>query len=152
MSFCGIIYSISKFRKEKPMADPAQNLTSRELFSIIATGVIGVVLAFVAWFSYHYQWLFVLAFSVGGIGGLVHDVAQSRGKILFFERHSDGLYLGTIAGVFLGAVAGILVIRGYLTEDTATTNATFIKMSYEAFLAGLALKGVAEAAGTGATQ
>jgi hypothetical protein len=54
--------------------------------------------------------------------------------------------------VFLGAVAGILVIRGYLTEDTATTNATFVQMSYEAFLAGLALKGVAEAAGTGGTQ
>lgn len=84
--------------------------------------------------------------------GLVHEIAQSSGKILFFERQSDGLYLVTIAGVFLGAVTGILVIRGYLTENVAPTEAILVQMSYEAFLAGLALKGVAEAAGTGETQ
>jgi hypothetical protein len=133
-------------------AQQAQKLTPRERSSIVATVIIGVALAFTAWFSYHKQWLLVMAFSVGGLGGFVHDIAQSRGKLLFFERHSDGLYLGTIAGVFLGAVAGILVIRGYLTGDTTTTNATFVNMSYEAFLAGLALKGVAEAAGTGVTR
>ena len=131
---------------------PAQNLTRLEVLSIIVTAAIGVVLAFAAWFSYRNHWLLVLAFSVGGMGGLVHEIAQSRGKILFFRRQSDGLYLGTIAGVILGAVAGILVIRGYLTKDMSTTNATFVQISYEAFLAGLALKGVAEAAGTGGTQ
>jgi hypothetical protein len=102
--------------------------------------------------SYRNQSLLVLAFSVGGPGGLVHEIAQSRGKILFFQRQSDGLYLGAIAGVILGAIAGILVIRGYLTGDIATTNATLVQMSYETFLAGLALKGVAEAAATGGTH
>ena len=129
-----------------------QNLTPHELSSIVVTIIIGVVLAVIAWFSCHKQWLLIMAFSVGGLGGFVHDIAQSRGKILFFERHSDGLYLGTIAGVILGAVAGILVIRGYLAGDTTANNAIFVNMSYEAFLAGLALKGVAEAAGTGVTQ
>jgi hypothetical protein len=138
------------------MAEPAQQPAQQaqqpsrlELYSIIATVAIGAVLCLAAWFSYRSQWLFVLAFSVGGLGGLVHDVAQSRGKLLFFKRQPDGLYLGTVAGVFLGAVAGVVVIRGYLTGDTPTTDATFVQMSYEAFLAGLALKGVAEAAGTG---
>jgi hypothetical protein len=138
------------------MAEPAQQPAQQaqqpsrlELYSIIATVAIGAVLCLAAWFSYRSQWLLVLAFSVGGLGGLVHDVAQSRGKLLFFKRQPDGLYLGTVAGVFLGAVAGVVVIRGYLTGDTPTTDATFVQMSYEAFLAGLALKGVAEAAGTG---
>jgi hypothetical protein len=120
--------------------------------SIVITVSIGLILAIAAWFSYQKQSLFIMAFSLGGIGGLVHDIAQSRGKLLFFKRQSDGLYLGTVAGVFMGAVAGIVVIRGYLTGDTPTTDATFVNMSYEAFLAGLALKGVAEAAGTGGTQ
>ena len=136
----------------QPPAQQAQTLTRLEVLSIIATAVLGVILALAAWFSYRNQWVLGLAFSVGGLGGLVHKIAQSRGRILFFQRHSDGLYLGTIAGVILGAVAGILVIRGYLTGDTATTNATFVQMSYETFLAGLALKGVAEAAGTGGSQ
>ena len=137
------------------MVEPAQQpqkLTRLEAYSIIATAAIGIVLAVTAWFSYHNKQLLILAFSVGGIGGLVHDIAQSRGKLLFFKRQSDGLYLGTVAGVFLGAVAGVVVIRGFLTGDTPTTDATFVQMSYEAFLAGLALKGVAEAAGTGGTQ
>lgn len=137
---------------EEPPARPAQTLTRLERISIIATAVLGVILAFAAWLSYRNQWLLVLAFSVGGLGGLVHEIAQSRGRILFFKRQTDGLYLGAIAGVILGAVAGILVIRGYLTGDMATTDATFVQMSYETFMAGLALKGIAEAAGTGSVQ
>ena len=136
----------------EPAAPPAQALTSLEVVSIIATAVLGVILAVVAVLSYRHQALLTLAFSVGGLGGFVHEIAQSRGKILFFQRQSDGLYLGTIAGVILGAVAGILVIRGHLTGEAATTNATFVQMSYETFMAGLALKGVAEAAATGGTQ
>ena len=133
------------------MAD-AEPKVIPDWISITVTVAIGVVLAIVAYFSYEKQSLFILAFSVGGLGGLVHDIAQSRWKLLFFARHTDGLYLGTVAGVFLGAVAGIMVIRGYLTGETPTTDATFANMSYEAFLAGLALKGVAEAAATGETK
>lgn len=132
------------------MPDSAQSaaLTPIQKNSIIATAVLGVLLVIAAGLSYSYQWLLILAFSVGGLGGLVHEIAQSRGKILFFQRQSDGLYLGTISGIVLGAIAGVLVIRGYVTGDTATTHATFVQMSYECFTAGLALKGVAEAAGT----
>jgi hypothetical protein len=133
------------------MAELEEKKSIPDWLSIVITVSIGLILAIAAWFSYQKQSLFILAFSLGGIGGLVHDIAQSRGKLLFFKRQSDGLYLGTVAGVFMGAVAGIVVIRGYLTGDTPTTDATFVNMSYEAFLAGLALKGVAEAAGTKGT-
>ena len=128
------------------MAD--KPLTSFQKLSIISTVILFVVFAIVAWLSFRNQSLLVLAFLVGGLGGLVHEIAQSRGKILFFENKSDGLYLGTISGIILGAVAGVLVIRGYMTGETAITDATFVQMSYECFIAGLALKGVAEAAGT----
>ena len=134
------------------MVEPAQQKLIQDWLSIAITVLIGLALAIAAWYSYQKQSLFILAFSIGGLGGLVHDVAQSRGKLLFFKRQSDGLYLGTVAGVILGAVAGVVVIRGYLTGDIPTTSSTFVHMSFEAFLAGLALKGVAEAAGTGGTQ
>lgn len=135
------------------MVEPAQQgkKSIPDWLSIVITVSIGLILAIAAWFSYQKQMLFILAFSLGGIGGLIHDIAQSRGKLLFIKSQPDGLYLGTVAGVLMGAVAGIVVIRGYLTGDTPTTDATFVNMSYEAFLAGLALKGVAEAAGTKGT-
>jgi hypothetical protein len=141
------------------MATPAtttveqtHKLTSTERNSIITTVVLFVALAFAAWLGYRQRWLLVLALSVGGLGGLFHEIAQSRGKILFFQKLPDGLYIGTVAGIVLGAVAGVLVIRGYLTGEVTATNASFVQMSYEAFLAGLALKGIAEAAGTKDTQ
>src|SRR5258705_1110641 len=39
-----------------------------------------------------------LAIAVGGLGGLAHEIAQSRGTILLVERKADGIYLGAIAG------------------------------------------------------
>jgi len=86
-----------------------------------------------------------LAIAVGGLGGLAHEVAQSRGTILFVERREDGIYLGAIAGVMLGAVAGLLAVKGLLINQTNAPGAT--ELIYEAFIAGLALKGITEAAG-----
>lgn len=84
-----------------------------------------------------------LAVAVGGLGGSAHEVAQSRGTILLVERRTDGIYLGAIAGVILGAVAGLLASKGLLISTTPGV----IQLIYEAFIAGLALKGVREAAG-----
>lgn len=75
----------------------------------------------------------------------MHEFAQSKGKIVFFEKHEDGLHLGSLAGVFLGVVAGLLAIRGYVIDSP--TGASITQLGYEAFLAGLGLKGIAEAAG-----
>ena len=115
-----------------------------EGLSIIATVGTGVVLAILAWASVRNSWLLWLAASVGGLGGLVHEFAQSGGKIVFFQKEKDGLYLGSLAGTVLGAVAGLLVIRGHLTGSSPDVNTT--QLTYEIFVAGLALKGVTEAA------
>ncbi len=120
-------------------------LNSREKAALIVNGVALIVLILLAWLSASKGWLLLLGGSIGGLGGLVHEFAQSRGKIVFFQKNEDGVYLGSLAGVFLGAVAGLLAIRGFVTGGL--TDASMTQISYEGFLAGLALKGVAEAAG-----
>jgi hypothetical protein len=120
-------------------------LTSLDIWSIIITLVAGVGLIILAYISAGRGWWIGLAVSVGGLGGLVHEIAQSGGKILFFERKLDGIYIGSAAGAVLGAVAGLLAIRGLIINPSTPTTAT--QLVYEAFLAGMALKGVVEAAG-----
>ena len=124
-------------------------LSGIEKVSVIITAGMVIALGILAWLSTQHVWWLWLAASVGGLGGLVHEIAQSGGKVLFFQRHEDGLYLGALAGIVLGAVAGILVIRGHLifSATGATLSAGTVQISYEVFTAGLALKGVTEAAG-----
>ena len=55
-------------------------------------------------------------------------------------------YLGTIAGIILGGVAGLLAAKAFLITPP-TPPPTVMQLIYEAFLAGLALKGITEAAG-----
>jgi hypothetical protein len=115
---------------------------------LIANGVALIVLGILAGVSGYYHWWLWLAAAVGGLGGLVHEFAQSGGRIVFFQQNRDGLYLGSLAGVVLGAVAGILVIRGHLigSDPGAAPLGSVTQLSYECFFAGLALKGVSEAA------
>lgn len=119
-------------------------ITHLEKCSIITTIILVPFLMILAGVSAHYSWWLVLAASVGGLGGITHEIAQSGGKILFFERNQDGVYLGCVAGLVLGAVAGILVVRGFLVGDASWASAT--QLAYETFLAGLGFKGIAEAA------
>jgi translation initiation factor 6 (eIF-6) len=56
------------------------------------------------------------------------------------------IYLGTIAGIILGGVAGLLAVKGFLITPL-TPAPTVMQLIYEAFIVGLALKGVTEAAG-----
>ncbi len=123
--------------------------TSIQKVSMVVTLGAAIFLSLLAWASVHNHWLLWLAASVGGLGGLVHEIAQSGGKIAFFEKNKDGMYLGSLAGIVLGAVAGILVIRGHLIATPSGTELpiSMTQLAYEVFIAGLALKGVTEAAG-----
>ena len=127
------------------------SLTPMEKGSLIATVALLILLIVMAALSWQHASVLGLAVSVGGLGGLVHEFAQSGGKMLFFQKQADGLYLGAVAGIVLGAVAGVLVVRGHLLESPApaqgTANVGLVQLAYEVFVAGLALKGVVEAAG-----
>jgi len=133
-----------------PHAGPA---TSRfEFVSIAVTVAAAIACLIIAWFSY-LRLPGVLAISLGCLGGLTHEFAQSGGKILFFESKEDGFYVGSLAGLVLGGVAALLVVRGFLTNDVVELQRTdYVNLSYEAFMAGLGLKGIVEAtAGTPVT-
>lgn len=106
-----------------------------------------------------------VALSGGAIGGFLHEFVQSKGRVLFVKQQSDGLYLGSISGLILGMVAGLLVYAGTSTAvipTVSTTNTLFSSYSivqqniasstsleflaFQTMIAGLALKGVSEAA------
>lgn len=114
-----------------------------ETISIIITILLSLFSIFIAWLSSQRGWVIGLAVSVGALGGLVHELAQSGGKILWFQRKLDGFYMGSLSGMILGAVSGILIVRGVLV-DNAPFNST--ALTFEIFSAGLALKGIVEAA------
>lgn len=92
----------------------------------------------------------LLAVTAGAIGGVFHEIAQSSGQIVLPRTQTDKsnsnpeLYLGTLSGLFLGAVAGILIL--------SATQQSGLPLGLTGFTAGLALKGVSEAASTAATH
>jgi hypothetical protein len=100
-----------------------------------------------SWASTHQQPT-ILAFSLGALGGLIHEIVQSRGRLLLIRVSEDGVYIGSIAGMLLGGVAGIMVARGLLVSGAASGSSVLSNIAFESFSAGLALKGVLEAAGT----
>lgn len=127
-------------------------LSPMERYSIASTVVLVVAMSLLAWASAHYGWILWLAVSVGALGGLAHEIAQSGGKIAFFQRYQDGFYLGSVAGMILGAVAGLLVVRGLVLGNPLPPTMTPAQIAYDVFTAGLALKGVTEAAGGNAVK
>jgi hypothetical protein len=99
-----------------------------------------VVLGLCATFFFDGGHRVLLSLSLGAIGGLIHEMVQSGGKILFFERKMDGFYIGGITGTMLGAIAGLLMVHGLAGESTMS------EIGYQTFLAGLGLKGLVDAA------
>ncbi len=132
-----------------PVVSSQPKLSRTEFASIIITASLAVALGIFAGISAHYEWLLWTAVSVGGLGGLAHEFAQSGGKILFFERKADGIYIGAVAGMVLGAVAGLMAIKAFLlvTDPKTIAEFNYREVTYEAFIAGLGLKGIVEAAG-----
>lgn len=92
-----------------------------------------------------------LAMAIGALGGLAHELIQSRGKLRFFRRMSDGVQIGSLSSLVLGAIAGVLGVTQLLAPDTYTL-ATGRDIALQAFIAGLALKGLAGAGVTAATE
>ncbi len=86
--------------------------------------------------------ILVVAIVSASIGGFVHELFQSGGSVAYPQLKQDGLYLGSVSGLLFGAVAGMLVVNDL--PAATVINTAFVS---QLFFAGLALKGVAEAAG-----
>ena len=139
-------------------------LSDDEILSIRITVIMtGATLALLCLFTV-FQSQIGIALSAGAVGGFLHEFVQSKGKVLFIQQKEDGLYLGSVSGLILGMVAGLLVYGGATTgvlAGTTPTNVSFTSFSYvqtsvppahleylifQSLIAGLALKGVSEAA------
>jgi hypothetical protein len=133
------------------------DLSPNERASVWWTIAMTAVALAIAIVGERYDSLWALAGAVGGLGGLAHEFAQSGGKVRFFKKCEDGYYMGSVSGMFLGAIAGLLVVRGLFevssTEGVGSAGSALsdrghvIQIWYEAFFAGLGLKGVTEALG-----
>lgn len=129
------------------------------LWTLALTIALGILAGYSfnrVWPNISSGWIIWLGIAAGGIGGLVHEFGQSGGKILFLKRAEDGIYLGAFAGMFMGMIAGALSVQGLFNQSAAPAQSPLaVEALYTAFLAGLALKGFAEAVGgqpiTGAT-
>ena len=87
-----------------------------------------------------------IALSSAALGGFLHEFLQSKGTIIFIQQRSDGLYLGSAAGFVFGMVSGVFIIQANIVAFDSTDPEDIIRVFFEAFLAGLALKGAADAA------
>lgn len=143
----------------------------------ITTGlvILGIVSFRKVWPNQSNGWMIWLGFAAGGVGGLIHEFAQSGGRLLLTKREADGIYLGALMGMLLGILAGVLAVQSLFIQPSTSSNTPganppsisagstptpqpgnpqppapaspiAIQALYTALLAGLSLKGVAEAA------
>lgn len=146
-------------KKQHPFGLSCDEVLSLKITAIM-TCVTLLLLSFFLWQKFELG----VVLTGGAIGGFFHEFIQSQGKVLFITRKDDGLYLGSISGLMLGMVAGMLVFGGATTgiiPSPSVTNTMFasfgfvqsssgspqlVFLLFQAFIAGLALKGVSEAA------
>jgi len=83
----------------------------------------------------------LLSVVVGCVGGLIHDLIQNKAVILYPSTSEEGVYIGWILGVILGGAAG------FIAYSSGVVSTTFDpKLLAAPFTAGIALKGVVDAA------
>ena len=125
-------------------------ITRGQTRDVAITIAIGLGTALAAYLAATRGDVMTLAASMGALGGLSHEIAQSHGKILFFREADDGIYIGSIASLVLGAIAGLLVARGLVAHapGSAPLPIDLMQLKFEAFFAGLGLKGILDAAGS----
>jgi hypothetical protein len=111
----------------------------------VATVLSIIIAIFVASVAVVTKNVLVTAISVGALGGIVHEVAQSSGKVIIPkpDEKSGDVYLGGLFGLIAGGVAGLLVVQGL--PDVAPISNSWLS---QFFLAGLGLKGFSEAVAT----
>ncbi len=123
----------------KILIEKEEENRKKEAWQLSLSGMgIVVALALVLWASSSKD-TFWLAIFTGAIGGLAHEIAQSKGKFFFPDTQKDGVYLGGLSGLVLGGVAGLLILAQTKPGDTQA-------LIIAAFSAGLSLKGISEAA------
>ncbi|MDO9098696.1 MAG: DUF4257 domain-containing protein [Candidatus Methanoperedens sp.] len=116
--------------------------TDEEKFSFKITIGLTFLVFIIAIFSFYINNILWIAISVGALGGILHEIIQSDGKIVLPTPKTDGVYLGAVYGLIVGAAVGVLSIQS-MPETTVDISRSLI---IQIFSAGLAFKGISDAA------
>ena len=142
---------------------PKSKLDESAKWSVVATSAATIVVAVIAVVADSTNNLLWTAVTVGALGGLVHEIAQSKGTAFFPDtdktpsshtkkdeeagkKPDDGTssggesYLGGLIGILLGGAAGLVALS--VSPPASVTT----QMIATAFAAGVALKGIADSA------
>jgi hypothetical protein len=116
--------------------------------SLLVTVIMTVIsVIFMVYFIAYNPNLIGIALSSAALGGFLHEFLQSKGTVLFIQQKPDGLYLGSVAGFIFGMISGVFIIQANIsTFPNSPSTQDVTRIFFEAFLAGLALKGASDAA------
>jgi MFS-type transporter involved in bile tolerance (Atg22 family) len=112
-----------------------------------------VIIAIQVLWAYSANDIIWTAVGVGALGGLAHEISQSKGTAFLPDTASSGQnggkagskdnesYLGGLLGIILGGAAGFLTLSAVSASTTVS-----VQFAVTAFSAGAAFKGIADAA------
>lgn len=131
---------------------PQQQLPPNAKWSLVVTLASTVFISFVIFWANAVGDIIWTVISTGALGGLVHEIAQSKGTVFVpgpSSKTSDGKpsgedYLGGLVGIILGGAAGLLTLA--VSSGTPTPTKVTTQLIVTAFAAGVALKGISDAA------
>ncbi len=126
-----------------PLISDSNRLKSQGAAQILSIAIFIAVIVFSLAAYYYIKRPFWVAISAGALGGLVHEMVQSGGKYVLPNTDENGDFmLGGLVGLLAGGIAGVLTYEALL----GTTPIPFPAIAVTAFLAGAAVKGIADAA------
>lgn len=107
----------------------------------VATAIAFALISGVGAVAYLLKDVAISAILAGAVGRLLHEIVQSGGKYVLPNTDDKGNFcLGGLIGMVTGGLAGLIYYAGL--SATAGMSAQLV---IQAFLAGLAVKGVADA-------
>ncbi len=106
--------------------------------SVIVVLVVPPILAVVGYFG---NSLLLLSVVFGSFGGIIHDLIQNKGILVYPDSSSEGVYLGAGLGALLGALSGFLAYATLSATSISDPKTLVVPLTW-----GLSLKGLADAA------
>ena len=104
-----------------------------------------LIIAIVA--GYFVNSFLLLSMAVGSMGGIIHDLIQNKGLVVYPVPTAEGVYLGLGLGALLGAVSGFIAFSTVATPATIDPKSLVTPLTW-----GLGLKGLVDGATNAVTS